>query len=66
MEHLIGEIPSLMVEARQRLESSKEEPPSVEWNMLEKWKKTAVKNRGRFTLVRIEIKAGLIDVEMVH
>jgi hypothetical protein len=27
MEHLIGEIPSLMVEARQRLESSKEEPP---------------------------------------
>jgi hypothetical protein len=31
-----------------------------------KWKKAAVKNRGCFTLVRIEIKARLIDVEMVH
>jgi hypothetical protein len=55
-----------MVEVRQRLVSSKEEPPSVEWNMVEKWKKTVVKNQGCFTLVRIEIKAELIDVEMVH
>ena len=30
-----------------------------------RWKKTAVENRGCFTLVRIEIKAGLIDVEML-
>jgi hypothetical protein len=68
MEYLIGEIPCLMVEARRRLESSKEEPPPpgrMEYDK-KKWKKAAVKNRGCFTLVRIEIKARLIDVEMVH